>query len=240
MSCLLLAAMMLLSACGNAGAPLPTPSPVDPAVVQTEAVATFAMSLTLAAPTHTPTPLPSATPTATATSTPTATPTATNVSIPVSELMKTYIAYYWIYPVEMTTACTYYVLPYIAYPIAERTGNYEQDIRTALNILFADHSPGSGVLTNPIGRSNLTISGFHRSGITLNVELSGTLYRNFYYPMTWSYSLFCPDKQARDQVFRTIWQFKDILAQNGITDVVVWYDGQLLDDLLLNDFSGAP
>jgi len=124
--------------------------------------------------------------------------------------------------------------------LATKTGNYQTDITNALTILFANKWESYDRFTNPVSKSVLHVTGFDVVGNSLQIYLGGTLHRNFYYPMNFEYSKFCLDSQTRDQIFKTVWQFRGLLAENGINDVVIWYYDQLLDDLLLNDLPAKP
>lgn len=233
-----------LGACNNAVVALPSPTAVDIGAMQTAAVQTFVFELTLRAPTETPVPTitPTQVPTPTPTLEPTLTPTSTKAwtVFPAGGSAEEYLVYYLVDPIESNTACTYNSIPFLVYPLTKRTGNYQTDITNALTVLFANKAESYDRFANPVSKSNLRVSDFNVSGVTLHITLSGTLYRNFYYPMLFEYSKFCPDSQTRDQIFKTVGQFKGLLAENGITDIVIWYYNDLLDDLLLNDFAAKP
>ena len=228
-----LVAMVLgLGSCDLSHVEQATPDAALLLPLQTAAVGTFFADLTRQAPTQTTTPVPTMSPTASATATITATPQDTLTPVPVSELMKTYLAYYVTYPVESDVECKYYVIPFIAYPYVLRTGDYERDITNALNILFAIDEVSYGDFFNYLAPSDLLLEGYMRSASTLNVYFSG--YLNIY-----GYEENCKDRQARDQIYRTIGQFDDMLAGEEIRifDVVMWMDKDLLDDLLLHDLN---
>jgi len=228
--------MFGLVACSNAGTVLPSPTSVDTGAIRTAAVQTYAVGLTQSAPTPTETPLPTSTATYMLTDTPTPEPTATATTAtrpPLSELLKVNIAYHLTYPVETTTECRFYVRPILPYPNIARTGNYENDIATALAIQFSIKENPSGDFNNYLGVSNLHLERFDRVGSTLNIHFSGTL--NIY-----GAESYCKDRQARDQLWSTVLQFKNEMAVDGVTDVVIWLDKELLDDLLLHDRPVLP
>jgi hypothetical protein len=221
-----------LSSCSNPTAEGPTQVELGLEELQTAAIETFFTDLTRQAPTITETPSSTATPTMTPSVTVTTTPADTPTPVPVSELMKTYIAYYVTFPVETVTECKYYVKPFIAYPYVIRTGNYETDITNALAILFSIKEPSIGGFENYISASNIELTGFARSGSTLNVYFDGI---EFLYGNEGG----CKDRQARDQIYRTIGQFDDMLSSDAIRiyDIVMWMGRELLDDLYLHDMN---
>jgi len=224
-----------LGACNNAGTALPTPTSVDIGAIRTAAVQTYVAGLTQSAPSATKTPVPTSTETPLPTETPTPEPTASAAAIrpPLSELLKIYIAYHLTYPVETTTECRFYVRPILSYPNAARTGNFENDIATALAQQFSIEENPTGDFNNYLGASNLHLEGFNRMGSTLHIYFSGFL--NIY-----GADSYCKDRQARDQLWSTVLQFKDEMVVDGITDVVIWMDKELLDDLLLHDRPVLP
>ena len=226
-----------LYACNNTTTVPPTPTLVDMGAIQTAAVQTYAAKLTRSAPTATQTPLPTPTttpsPTETSTPEPTAIATLAATRIPLSELLRTYVAYHMTYPIETTTECRFTVRPMLSFPNITRTDDYENDIARALAVQFSIKENPFGDFNNYLGASNLHLEGFTQAGNTLHIYFSGFLYIN-------GPESYCKDRQARDQLWSTVLQFKDTMAADGITDVVIWFDKELLDDLLLHDRPVLP
>ena len=152
-------------------------------------------------------------------------------TIPYVELMKTHLLYYVTDPVETEGgACKYYKLPFLVFPHLPRTGDYRTDISTALAILFSMKETTINGYNNFLSASDLAVSELSKSGHTLHVYLYGSLYIH-------GRDRYCDDWQARDQIVMTVEQFSEVLAGNGMKDIVYHMDDELLDDLLLHDLS---
>jgi hypothetical protein len=97
-----------------------------------------------------------------------------------------------------------------------------------LTLLFSLKEPLVDNYNNLLFASNLEVEDIDRAGGTLHIYLHGAL--NIYGPEN-----YCSDWQARDQIVKTVEQFMDLLAGNGIFDIIYHMDEELLDDLLLHD-----
>jgi len=198
--------------------------------IQTIAVQTFYMELTLKAPTETGTPIPSLTPTQTETPEPTYTPTITPIvmlyrvlnSSEAASLLPTNIAFYLIVP-EAGKECTYYMRPVLAYPYPQRTGVVTEDISTALKMLFAMNEANLGVFLNPLAPAGHRVISVLQEGSSLVVNFTGNPART---------DNPCTNRQMRDQIYTTV---SRIARDFGIYDIVMWVDSMLYDDFMIGE-----
>lgn len=179
-------------------------------------------TVTLPPPTDTPSPLPpTPTNTVTLTSLPSETSTATETATPTSPPAT---------PSGDEAIYVYYIQLDTGGPVAcgdslvaantglWRTGDVEEDVRTALGRLFFKKQ-WFGKLINPVYLSNLSVANvvFNQSSGEVSIDLEGTYVRS---------GDRCDDGRVRAQIWTTIRQFK------GIKTVYILLNGNLLGDIL--------
>lgn len=193
----------------------PSPTPVQPSQTPTD------IPTATPQPTATPTetPLPSATPTETLTPTPTDTATATLPPPTPSGEDAIYIYYIQLDnggPVGCgDTAIKVNTGQW-------RTGDVAQDVKTALQRLFASRYQNYGNLYNSLYASNISVDSvtFKASDGVVSIRLSGTYGRT---------GDRCDNSRSRAQIWSTIRQF------SGVKTIDILLNGNLLGDILAND-----
>ena len=209
---LLLLFSLGLNACEAAPA-IPTPTPVDVDAIYTAAMQTTIAELTRIAPTNTPTATITPTITSTATIAPTATPSQLSLA--------TNIAIYFTNVIDPAT-CNYETLPI---PVNHGfTGDMETDVSLAVSYLLNTKFESSGYLTNPLSTSNLYFTSVEMVGNEMKITLGGVISRH---------DDQCLNEQARQQLWATVWTAVRRYEQPVVTDISIWVDTLLFDDLML-------
>ena len=208
----------LVTGCARASSLSASPSPTLTSQTPTETP--LPPTATLPPPAETPSPIP-ATPTSTFTVLPSDTPTETETATPTLPPPT---------PSGEDAIYVYYIQLDTGGPVAcgdslvaantglSRTGDIEEDVRTALGRLFFKRQ-WFGNLNNPVYLSNLGVAdvSFDKYSGEILVDLEGTYVRS---------DDRCDNGRVRAQIWTTIRQFE------GIKTVYILLDGNLLGDIL--------
>jgi hypothetical protein len=213
--------MSLLASCAGLSNPSASPSPTHTLPPATETP--LPPTATFSPPTETPSPIP-ATPTSTLTAlpsdTPTETETATSTMPPPTPSGEDAI---YVYYIQLNTggpvACGDSLVA--ANTGLWRTGDIEEDVRTALGRLFFKRQ-WFGNLFSPVYLSNLAVAEvtFDKYSGEISVSLKGTYVRS---------DDRCDNGRVRAQIWTTIRQFK------GIKTVYILLNDNLLGDILATE-----
>jgi len=199
--------------------PLPTETPVPP-------TATFTVTPTeTATPTETPTATPSNTPTETLTPTETPTETPTDTPAPAWANPNAIRIYVTHVGTDGPNACGDTVIGISSG--FNRTGSVEEDIKIALNTLFAS-GQNVGAFRNSTYPSSFRVDSvdFKQSSGKADITLQGSYVKPGDY---------CDGRRYRDQVWATARQFPEVHK------VTIWLtNGTLLGDLLYAVTSKKP
>jgi hypothetical protein len=226
---LILLAMLIASCSPSAAAtpPTVTPLPSETLAPPTQTpLPTATFTATLIPPTFTPTATHTPEPTATATATPTPTWTATLTPAAGANYSSGLPAAggnsVWVYLAVLdaggTKDCKFSAVP-VSAGVAS-SGDTEDDLKAALNSLFAMKSEYYGALYNPLFRSNLRVQSVDVKNSVTVVEMSGT-YKPSGDP--------CDNTIVKAQVWGTIRQFRGVDATN------VYLNGIPFGDRVSND-----
>ena len=192
--------------------PPPTNTPIPPTATPT---ATNTATLTT-----TPTETPTATQTQTATEEPTATSTETATAVPqVAAPANVLVKYLVLENTGGGAGCGSSLVPVSTGQLP--TGNIEEDVKTALNSLFATGTKYAGNLYNPLYQSNLRVGkvDFKKSNGIITIHLNG----GFTKPKD-----DCDKLLYRAQVWDTARQFPEVWR------AYIWVNNKyLLGDLLV-------
>lgn len=217
---------MLISACGPADdaqqtqltqPPTDTSSPPTDTPLPPTATLTATNTPTL---TSTPTETPTVTLTPTATEEPTATSTETATAVPQAAApANVLVKYLVLQDTGGGAGCGSSLVPVSTGQLP--TGNIEEDVKTAINSLFATGTKYAGNLYNPLYQSNLRVGkvNFKKSSGELTIYLNG----GFTKPKN-----DCDKQLYRAQVWDTARQFPEVWR------AYIWVnDKYLLGDLLV-------
>lgn len=192
--------------------PPPTNTPIPPTATPT--------ATNTATQTSTPTETPTATITSTATEEPTATSTETATAVPQAAAPANVLVKYLVLQGSGGGAgCGSSLVPVSTGQLP--TGNIEEDVKTAINSLFATGTKYAGNLYNPLYQSNLRVGkvNFKKSSGELTIYLNG----GFTKPKD-----DCDKQLYRAQVWDTARQFPEVWR------AYIWVnDKYLLGDLLV-------
>jgi len=222
----LLGVTMMLGACNGAVTAAPTPA-VDLNALATQVAADVFKQLTATAAAWTLVPStatvpPTSMPTLTSTATALLSPTNTFTAAEGTQLLIPF------YLVNMANADTCQFSTVAVSSIIYVGPDWRENIKMALNSLFSYKYPQYEItapdyllLTNPLYASNLVATETRFDSGILDVYLGGELQR----------ADDCTDLQMRNQIWDTVRFFTNPLKE--ITDIIIWHNTELLDDLLL-------